>query len=220
MKSGLVVEDLPATRRWLVEALEAAFPGIAVKSAATRAAGLALVSEPSPGPQGERGFDVALVDIDLPDGTGVDVIAALREHMPQAVTIVTTIFDDDAHVFPAMLAGARGYLLKEQPREQFVSGLQGILRSEPPLSPAIARRMIAHFNAAGLAASGEDVALTARETEVLRLVAKGLTRGEIAAHLGLSRHTIVDYIKSLYRKLNVSSRAEAAVVATRRGLVR
>ena len=119
-----------------------------------------------------------------------------------------------------MLAGAQGYLLKEQPREQFVAGLQGILRGEPPLSPAIARRMITHFNSTGLAASGGDVALTARETEVLRLVAKGLTRGEIADQLALSRHTVVDYIKSLYRKLNVSSSAEAAVEATRRGLVR
>jgi DNA-binding NarL/FixJ family response regulator len=212
VKFGLVVEDLAATRRWLSAALEAAFPGIAVRAGATRAEALALIAEPA--------FDVALVDIDLPDGSGLDVIAALRERMPRAVSIVTTIFDDDAHVFPAMLAGAQGYLLKEQPREQFVAGLQGILRGEPPLSPAIARRMIAHFNSSGLAASGPEVALTARETEVLRLVAKGLTRGEIAEQLGLSRHTVVDYIKALYRKLNVSSRAEAAVEATRRGLVR
>jgi DNA-binding NarL/FixJ family response regulator len=212
MKRGLVVEDLAATRRWLAEALATAFPGIALSSAATRGEGLALMAEPA--------FDVALVDIDLPDGSGLDVIAALRERMPHAVSIVTTIFDDDAHVFPAMLAGARGYLLKEQPREQFVAGLEGILRGEPPLSPAIARRMIAHFNSAGLAASGAPVALTSRETEVLRQVAKGYTQAEIAEQLGLSRHTVADYVKALYRKLNVSSRAEAAVEATRRGLVR
>jgi DNA-binding NarL/FixJ family response regulator len=212
MKHGLVVEDLEATRRWLGAALEAAFPGIEVRTAASRAEGLAGLAEAA--------IDVALVDIDLPDGSGLDVIGALRERMPRAVSIVTTIFDDDAHVFPAMLAGAQGYLLKGQPREQFVAGLQGILRGEPPLSPAIARRMIAHFNSSGLAATGAEVALTVRETEVLRLVAKGLTRGEIADQLGLSRHTVVDYIKSLYRKLNVSSRAEAAVEATRRGLVR
>jgi DNA-binding NarL/FixJ family response regulator len=181
VKCGLVVEDLAATRRWLGEALQAAFPGIAVKSAASRAEGLALLAEPA--------FDVALVDIDLPDGSGLDVIAALRERMPRATSIVTTIFDDDAHVFPAMLAGAQGYLLKEQPREQFVAGLQGILRGEPPLSPAIARRMIAHFNSSGLAASGAEVTLTARETEVLRLVAKGThargdrrAAGPVAAH--------------------------------------
>lgn len=212
MKLGLVVEDLAATRRWLGEALAEAFPGIAVRAAAARAEALALLAEPA--------FDVALVDIDLPDGSGLDVIAALRERMPRTVSIVTTIFDDDAHVFPAMLAGAQGYLLKEQPREQFVTGLQGILRGEPPLSPAIARRMIAHFNSRGLAAKSAEVALTARETEVLRLVAKGFTRGEIAEQLDLSSHTVVDYVKSLYRKLNVSSRAEAAVEATRRGLVR
>jgi len=133
-----------------------------VRAAASRAEGLAQLAGPA--------CDVALVDIDLPDGSGLDVIAALRERTPRTVSIVTTIFDDDAHVFPAMLAGAQGYLLKEQPREQFVAGLQGILRGEPPLSPAIARRMITHFNSTGLAASGGEVALTARETEVLRLV--------------------------------------------------
>lgn len=211
MKSGLVVEDIPATRLWLGEALASAFPGIAIESAATQAAALALVER--------QAFEVALVDLDLPDGSGLEVIAALRRRSPATAAVVTTIFDDNAHVFPAMQAGAQGYLLKEQPRAQFISGLQGILHGEPPLSPAIARRMIAHFNAGG-PGSGPEVALTPRETEVLRLVAKGFTQLEIAGHLGLSRHTVVDHVKSLYRKLNVSSRAEAALEATRRGLVR
>jgi DNA-binding NarL/FixJ family response regulator len=212
MKSGLVVEDIPATRLWLGEALASAFPGIAIESAATRGAALAIVER--------QAVEVALVDLDLPDGSGLDVIAALRRRSPVAAAVVTTIFDDDAHVFPAMQAGAKGYLLKEQPREQFIAGLQGILRGDPPLSPAIARRMIAHFNSIGRPGADPEVALTPRETDVLRLVAKGFTQPEIAAHLGLSRHTVVDHVKSLYRKLNVSSRAEAALEATRRGLVR
>jgi len=211
MNSGLVVEDIPATRLWLGEALASAFPGIAIESAGTQTAALALVER--------QAFEVALVDLDLPDGSGLAVIAALRRGPSATAAVVTTIFDDDAHVFPAMQAGAQGYLLKEQPREQFIAGLQGILRGDPPLSPAIARRMIAHFNAGGLG-SAPEVALTPRETEVLRLVAKGFTQQEIAGHLGLSRHTVVDHVKSLYRKLNVSSRAEAALEATRRGLVR
>jgi DNA-binding NarL/FixJ family response regulator len=211
MKHGLIVEDLPATRAWLAEVLGAAFPGIAVDSAGTCAEAAALVARGA--------YEVALVDLDLPDGSGVEVIGALRVRLPQAAAIVTTIFDDDAHVFPAMLAGAQGYLLKEQPREQFIAGLQGIVRGEPPLSPAIARRMIAHFNRIGPPAAAPG-ALTARETEVLRLVAKGYTQQEIAAHLGLSRHTVVDHVKSLYRKLDVSSRAEATLEAARRGLVR
>jgi DNA-binding NarL/FixJ family response regulator len=211
MNAGLVVEDIPATRLWLSEALASAFPGIVIESAGTLAAALALVER--------QGFEVALVDLDLPDGSGLEAIAALRRRSPATAAVVTTIFDDDAHVFPAMQAGAQGYLLKEQPRERFIAGLQGILRGDPPLSPAIARRMIAHFNAAGTADDGA-IALTPRETEVLRLVAKGFTQQEIAGHLGLSRHTVVDHVKSLYRKLNVSSRAEAALAATRRGLVR
>ena len=211
MNTGLVVEDIPATRQWLCEALASAFPGIAIETAGTLAAALAASER--------QAFDVALVDLDLPDGSGLEAIAALRRRSPATTAVVTTIFDDDTHVFPAMQAGAQGYLLKEQPREQFIAGLQGILRDDPPLSPAIARRMIAHFNTAG-AAEGATVALTPRETEVLRLVAKGFTQQEIAGHLGLSRHTVVDHVKSLYRKLNVSSRAEAALAATRRGLVR
>ena len=212
MNSGLVVEDIPATRLWLCEALGSAFPGIVIESSGTRAAAAALAERQT--------FEVALVDLDLPDGSGLEVIAALRRHSPAAVAVVTTIFDDDAHVFPALQAGARGYLLKEQPRAEFVAGLQGILRGEPPLSPAIARRMIAHFNATGRPGADPEIALTPRETEVLRLVAKGFTQPEIAGQLGLSRHTVVDHVKSLYRKLNVSSRAEAALEATRRGLVR
>lgn len=212
MNAGLVIEDIPATRLWLGEALASAFPGIAVESAGTLGAALALIER--------QAFEVALVDLDLPDGSGLEAIAALRRRLPATTAVVTTIFDDDAHVFPAMQAGAQGYLLKEQPRERFIAGLQGILRGEPPLSPAIARRMIAHFNAAAAPAGGEEIALTPRETEVLRLVAKGFTQQEIAGHLGLSRHTVVDHVKALYRKLNVSSRAEAALAATRRGLVR
>lgn len=214
MNAGLVVEDIPATRLWLCEALATAFPGIVIESAGTLAAALALIEQ--------QPFAVALVDLDLPDGSGLEAIAALRRRSPATAAVVTTIFDDDAHVFPAMLAGAQGYLLKEQPRDRFIAGLQGILRGDPPLSPAIARRMIAHFNATGATGPAEDgeIALTPRETEVLRLVAKGFTQQEIAGHLGLSRHTVVDHVKSLYRKLNVSSRAEAALAATRRGLVR
>jgi len=211
MKTGLVVEDIPATRLWLCEALASAFQGIAIDSAGTLAAALALIER--------QPFEVALVDLDLPDGSGLDAIAALRRRSPATSAVVTTIFDDDAHVFPAMQAGAQGYLLKEQPRERFIAGLQGILRGDPPLSPAIARRMIAHFSSTA-SVEGPEVALTPRETEVLRLVAKGFTQQEIAGHLGLSRHTVVDHVKSLYRKLNVSSRAEAALAATRRGLVR
>ena len=168
-------------------------------------------------------FDLALIDLGLPDGSGVDVVTQLRDSQPDAQSVVVTIHDDDEHLFPALQAGAFGYILKEQPRELISEQLQRISQGEPPLSPSIARRVMAYFTAktkphAGKAHAIPAVNLTDRETEVLLRVAKGYTLPEIGVQLGLSRHTIADYVKQIYRKLNVSSRAEAALEAQRLGL--
>jgi DNA-binding NarL/FixJ family response regulator len=138
---------------------------------------------------------------------------------------VVTIHADDAHLFPALQAGAFGYLLKEQPQDEIVGHLLRITQGEPPLSPSIARRVLAYFQQAQaerqrlLQQMEEQVALTERESEVLQRVAKGFTLQEIASQFQLSRFTVNDYVKSIYRKLNVSSRAQAALEAVRRGLV-
>jgi DNA-binding NarL/FixJ family response regulator len=167
-------------------------------------------------------FDLALIDLGLPDGSGVDVVSALRESQPDAQSVVVTIHDDDEHLFPALQAGAFGYLLKEQARELLTEQLQRISQGEPPLSPSIARRVISYFanQAKPQASLMPHVQLTERETEVLLRVAKGFTLPEIGVQLNLSRHTIADYVKQIYRKLNVSSRAEAALEAQRLGLFR
>ncbi|HSV55246.1 MAG TPA: response regulator transcription factor [Burkholderiaceae bacterium] len=217
MNSALIVEDLPDIRAWLGDVARAAFPHLQVTSAARRDEALAVI--------GQQSFDLALIDLGLPDGSGVDVVGALRSRQPQAVPVVVTIYDDDEHLFPALQAGAFGYLLKEQSREALVAQLLRMTQGEPPLSPPIARRVLAHFAAAGerhqaaMRQLAEEVSLTTRETEVLQRVAKGYTLPEIALQFGLSRHTVADYIKQVYRKLNVSSRAEAALEAARRGLV-
>ncbi len=149
-------------------------------------------------------------------------MTTLRETQPEAQSVVVTIHDDDDHLFPALQAGAFGYILKEQPRELITEQLQRISQGEPPLSPSIARRVIAYFAATGQAAGAaracRTCTLTDRESEVLLRVAKGFTLPEIGVQLGLSRHTIADYVKQIYRKLNVSSRAEAALEAQRLGL--
>ena len=139
--------------------------------------------------------------------------------------MVVTIHDDDEHLFPALQAGAFGYILKEQARELIIEQLQRISQGEPPLSPSIARRVMAYFTAkakpqamSASSAAVPHVSLTERETEVLLRVAKGYTLPEIGVQLTLSRHTIADYVKQIYRKLNVSSRAEAALEAQRMGL--
>lgn len=217
MKSALIVEDLPEIRNWLGQVARAAFPDLQVTTAARLDQALVCVQQAS--------YDLALVDLGLPDGSGIDVISALRRHQPQAQAVVVTIFDDDEHLFPALQAGAFGYLLKEQPKDALVAQLLRITQGEPPLSPPIARRVLAHFANASQRPGNfvrereHEVSLTERETDVLQRVAKGYTLPEIAVQFGLSKHTIADHIKQVYRKLNVTSRAEAALEAARRGLV-
>lgn len=218
MKQILLLEDLPEIRTWLKALALQVFPQARISECARVSDALSMVSA--------MRFDVALIDLGLPDGSGVDVVAALRESQPEAQSVVVTIHDDDDHLFPALQAGAFGYLLKEQSREQLSEQLHRISQGEPPLSPSIARRVIQYFTSQARqqpASSLHDlpaVQLTERESEVLLRVAKGFTLPEIGLQLNLSRHTIADYVKQIYRKLNVSSRAEAALEAQRLGLFR
>jgi DNA-binding NarL/FixJ family response regulator len=214
MNQILLLEDLPEIRTWLKALVLQVFPGAQVSEASRVHDALGLVSAIP--------FQLALIDLGLPDGSGVDVVSALRESQPEAQSVVVTIHDDDEHLFPALQAGAFGYILKEQPRELIAEQLQRISSGEPPLSPSIARRVIAYFAAQEKPRADlmPHVQLTERESEVLLRVAKGFTLPEIGVQLSLSRHTIADYVKQIYRKLNVSSRAEAALEAQRLGLFR
>jgi len=211
VKNILLLEDLPEIRAWLKTLVMQVFPDALISEAARVHDALELISAVR--------FDLALVDLGLPDGSGVDVVEKLRESQPEAQSVVVTIHDDDDHLFPALQAGAYGYILKEQPREAIAEQLQRIAAGEPPLSPSIARRVITYFaDQAKPQHAMPDVQLTEREREVLLRVAKGFTLPEIGMQLNLSRHTIADYVKQIYRKLNVSSRAEAALEAQRLGL--
>lgn len=209
---ALVVDDLAPSRQWLAQALRAAFPGIDILPAANLREARALIDPPPP---------LALIDLGLPDGSGVELIEALQRAGADTLCIVATVFDDDAHLFPALRAGAQGYVLKDQAPEALAEMLRGIAAGRPPLSPSIARRLLRHFQPmpAPTPAAGEDPHLTPRETDVLRLTAKGLTLVEVAEALAISRHTVSGYLKDIYRKLSVSTRAEAALEAARLGLV-
>ena len=216
MDNILLLEDLPEILSWLKVLIKQVFPNAQIHEAARVHDALALVTAVK--------FKLALVDLGLPDGSGVDVVAALREAQSECQSVVVTIHDDDDHLFPALQAGAFGYLLKEQARELIAEQHNRMSQGEPPLSPSIARRVISHFSAQTRPQERPQnmphVALTERENEVLLRVAKGFTLPEIGVQLNLSRHTIADYVKQIYRKLNVSSRAEAALEAQRLGLFR
>ncbi len=214
----LLLEDLPEIRAWMKALVTRVFPTSRIHEAAQVQDALKLVASIK--------FDLALLDLGLPDGSGVEVVEALRDKQPETQSVVVTIHDDDEHLFPALQAGAFGYLLKEQPRELIAEQLKRMSAGEPPLSPSIARRVIAHFAAQAAVKPARSsslpprAALSDRETEVLLRVAKGFTLPEIADQMNLSRHTIADYVKQVYRKLNVNSRAEAALEAQRMGLIR
>lgn len=205
---GLIVEDLPDARDWLLAAMGEAFPGIEIDTAANLADARSRLRGRLP--------QVALIDIGLPDGSGIDLIDELNRQHPEVLSVVTSVFDDDTHLFAALGAGAAGYLLKDQSREDLTGMLQRIAEGQPPLSPAIARRLLGFF---GPREDREATRLTARERDVLGLIAKGYTTAKVADFLNITRNTASGYVKQIYSKLNISSRAKAALEASRRGIV-
>jgi DNA-binding NarL/FixJ family response regulator len=213
---ALIVEDLDEPREWLADLLPVALPTLRQVDTAEslRQAFTCLAS---------KRYDLAIVDWHLPDGTSEALIQQLTAEHPETVVVVATIHDDDSHVFPALRAGATGYILKSQPRSVVISQLRGIEVGEPALSPSIAMRMLKHFNQANPSAPKDDpddlVHLTAREIDVLRLIGKGYKAPEVGKLLDITTHTVSGYIRDIYRKLEISSRAEATMEAARRGLI-
>ncbi|WOI54201.1 response regulator transcription factor [Parvularcula sp. LCG005] len=209
MKSVLVVEDVSETRHWLVDIAREAFGECDVREAPDRRSGLAEVEG--------QAFDLALIDLGLPDGSGLDVLRALKERHPAALCIVTTIMGDDVHIVAALSAGADGYLLKETAAAVVTKQLSQLAEGIPALSPSVAQRIMQHFRATG-PSSAPDGNLTVREREILGLIGRGLRNAEVAAMLTVSEGTVASHIKSIYRKLGISSRAEASWHAMQLGL--
>lgn len=213
MKIGLILEDHDGAQRWLRQVLLDVFPAMTVSTAMGLSAANEKLEHLS---AAGITLDLALVDLSLPDGTGIDFIRALRRREPDCLSVVITIHDDDRHVFRALRAGASGYLLKQQSQQELAGRLSGIVNGEPPLSPAIAHRVLATFSQ-----SQEEQwdPMTPREQEVLKLIAKGFTLSKVAESLNVSRHTIAGHVKNIYRKLEISSRAEATQQAIRLGMI-
>lgn len=200
----LIVDDVAAARRLLSEAVMHLLPDATIAEASSLAEAERYVSEP---------IDLALVDLGLPDGRGWELIRRLKIR-PGVIAAAVTVMDDDASIEQALAAGADGYLLKDAEPALLRQRIERLLAGEPSLSPSIARRVLARFGAQVPA----DDTLSAREREILSLVARGLRAPEVATLLGISPHTVRDHIKSIYRKLDVSSRAEATLEAQRRHL--
>jgi DNA-binding NarL/FixJ family response regulator len=167
-------------------------------------------------------FDIALVDIGLPDGNGVDLIAWLQARHPHIACLVITAWGDGDTVLAALRAGAIGYLLKDRDDAELSRALQNIQRGGAPIDPFVARRILSMLPGAVPLAKPEvaNDLLSGRERQILGLVAHGHNNRQIAELTGLSRFTIEDYTKRIYRKLAVGSRAAAVFEAHVRGLLR
>lgn len=166
-------------------------------------------------------IDIMLVDLGLPDGNGVDLIRKLKVSHPDAEAMVVSVFAEEKKVVSAIRAGASGYLLKDMLSEDIGEAMLEVLAGGSPISPSIARYILKALSVKGVASgSGEDIeTLSARELEVLNLIARGYNRKEIGTLLHLSLHTVVSHIRKIYRKLEVHSCNEAVFEACQKGLI-
>jgi DNA-binding NarL/FixJ family response regulator len=206
--SVLVVEDDPWIRAAVTEALTGA--GLTVTAVGTVREAVAHARTRAPA--------AAIVDLGLPDGSGVEVIATLRQVAPRCAAIAFTVFDDAERVLGALAAGARGYLLKAASPDDLVRALDDAQAGGIHLSPGVARLLCDRW--IGTPDSRSGAALTDRETEVLRHLALGATYAACADALGIGLGTVQGHVKSIYGKLEVTSKAEAALAAARLGLLR
>jgi DNA-binding NarL/FixJ family response regulator len=160
--------------------------------------------------------DVILMDLRMPGGGGVDAIAELTRRGARAKVLVLTTYDTDTDTLPAIEAGATGYLLKDAPRDELFAAVRAAADGRTVLSPAVASRLVSAVRSPG--APGNE-ALSAREREVLALVAKGTSNREIARELFISEATVKTHLTHLYTKLGVKDRAAAVAVAYDRGIL-
>ena len=172
--------------------------------------------------------EVVLVDLGLPDGSGLELIAHIHQHMPGCESMVLTVFGDESHVISSIEAGATGYLTKDTRTADILDRLKQLRAGGSPISPVIARRLLNRFRGVATpdqlptsktAVNQEFTPLSEREQQVLEMVAKGFMQAEIADILGVSINTISTYIKRIYKKLAVNSRTSAVHRANALGLI-
>lgn len=215
--SVVMVEDDAKLRDALAQSIRAA-PDLWLMAAAPDAtSALQVLAEQHP--------HVLLVDLNLPDRPGLEVIRHAAQHLPDCDIMVITVFGDERHVIESIEAGATGYLLKDSLPVDFCEQIRLLHAGASPISPLIARRVLARLQPprgqppeAGTATAAS--VLSEREREVLNLVTKGYNLKEIAGLLMVSPHTVMTYVKRIYRKLQVNSKTEAVYEARKMGLLR
>lgn len=213
----LVVEDDDPTRARLARVVDA-HPQLRTIAAVGNCAAARAILETDPPA-------VLLTDLDLPDGSGIELIRLVRAKDAGTLSMVITVFGDEQHVVAAIEAGALGYLLKDATADSIGRSILELLEGGSPMSPPVARYLLQRFAktpepaVASIAASG-GAELSTREREVLTYIVKGFSYAEIARLLELSTHTVATHVRRIYGKLEVHSRGEAVYEALATGLVK
>ncbi|MGZ8966435.1 MAG: LuxR C-terminal-related transcriptional regulator [Gallionella sp.] len=216
-----LVEDDVNFQHDLCEAIAAAPDMVLQYVASTQAQGLAMLRE--------QAADVLLVDLGLPDGSGLEVIRATHGYWPDCNMMVVTTFGDELHVMRSLEAGAAGYLLKDSNAPDILMQIRSLYGGGSPISPLIARQILLRFRKEGVSTTTRlfaftpqkaPVQLSTREYQVLELTTQGFSTDEIAASLGVSRHTVQTFIRRIYTKLNVKSKPQAIREAREKGFIK
>ena len=205
-----LVEDHRSLRETLREALELA-EGACVRDFASCETALEAMAKGDPHPE------VIILDLGLPGMSGLEGLRHFKEASPKTEILIFTVFDDRERVFEAICAGASGYLLKSESLERITAAVREVKNGGAPMTPEIARTVLDRFS--HLKPSRSEIELSARERDVLRLLADGLTKKEIASKLDLSLHTVDNYLRRIYGKLHVNTLGGAVAKALRDGLL-
>ena len=209
----LVVDDHEVVRQGLVALLDRRPNFQVVAEAGTVEEALAQAHLHQP--------DIVIMDVRLPDGSGVEACREIRADLPDTRVVMLTSFPDDEAVLSAIVAGAAGYLLKQIRARDLIAGLEAVGRGESLLDPAVTERVLARVRQIASGEIHDELAgLTPQERKILLLVAEGMTNKAIAAEIFLSDKTVKNYVSSILAKLNLERRAQAAAFVARHRLDR
>lgn len=206
----VVADDHPLYREGLVAVIATLADAVVIGEAADGAEAVRIVGELRP--------DIVVMDVNMPGMGGVEATRQIVQMNPEVAVLVLTMLEGDDTVVAALRAGARGYLLKGAARADLARALEAVQRGEIVFSPTVGERVLAHFGSGPTPMPTRFPALTAREHEILDLVAQGLTNPAIARRLFLSEKTVRNHVSNVFAKMNVASRAEAVAHARDAGL--